>query len=460
MTEIKAITPLLLQSSYPPAFADPALASGRLQRRQDGRKLALLLAEGNVRSQCSVRQIVGHEKHQGLAVHGTVGHPLPVKLPFEESSMEHEKTPIQIDGFNLSIEFLLVLALTQTSINCEASKTVENLRKKITDWNYVWSFAKKQGVLPFLVNNLNRTIPGMVSETVLTDVKRSASQNLFLLIRLREVTSLFAAHGIRAISYKGPTLSGIVYTSRALRMSGDLDFLVHPRDYTAVKTLLVNDGYQLRINCGYKYHFSHRTKQIDVDVHRKLVPRWYRFEFNFDHAWERCIQFALPFGGSVRTFCFEDLLIVLCLDLVKDVAQPYNLRLIKITDIAQLLTYTKSIDWDATMRKIKYMGLSRVLCFGLLLADRLYGITLPPDVRQKLESYALLLPLSNLTTKMIFHDQPVIVPRVFHELKTIFILHDGAKNKILVIFYYLIRFASFSLKCLFAAAEKAILRGF
>jgi hypothetical protein len=372
--------------------------------------------------------------------------------------MGRQKIPAQIDELNLPIELLIVFYSARTFTNCVLSKTIASLLTQITEWDYVRQFAEEQGVLSLLVHNLNRTVPDIVSKTVLTDAKGYASRNLFLLIRLREIASLFNAHGIRAISYKGPTLGGIVYKNQSLRISGDLDFLVHARDYKRVKTLLLSEGYILHIDCGYKYHFWHPTKYINSDIHRNLVLRWYGFEFIFDQAWERCIPFVMPFGEPVPTFCFEDLFIALCLDLVKDIAQS-DIRLIKVTDIAEFLTNIKKINWNAATQKAGDMRLGRVVYFGLLLAHWLYDIPFPPDVRQKPQLCSLLRPLADLTMKMIFHDKRSdrgTPPRILHELRTVIIFQDRIGDKLKVVIYYLVRPVRLVLKYLCNASAKGI----
>jgi hypothetical protein len=358
--------------------------------------------------------------------------------------MKQEEISIQVNDLNLSVESFLVLALAQTSPDATHIKAIENLLRRISNWRYVYRFARKQGVLSLLVNNLDRTFPGTVPKSVFTDVQKYTTRNLYLLIRLREITSLFATHGLRAIPYKGPTLSAIVYKNQSLRISSDLDFLVHPKDYKETKSLLLSHGYQLQMDCGYKHHFWHPRKQIDLDVHRNLAPRWSGFELNFDHAWKECIEHAIPLGGSLRTFCFEHLLIVLCIDLMKDIATHYKPRLIKVADIAELTTHTTSLDWDRIIHEINNLGLRRVVCFGLLLAVRLYSITLPPNVRQEIQLLPLVRPLSDLAIKMILDDndfQPDVTPRTLHELKTYLTLHDSVKNKIKLQCYYLVSLA-------------------
>ena len=53
------------------------------------------------------------------------------------------------------------------------------------------------------------------------------------------------AGGIRAISFKGPTLAVAAYGHLGRRSSADIDLLVHPADATRVRPLLLQNGYLL-----------------------------------------------------------------------------------------------------------------------------------------------------------------------------------------------------------------------
>jgi len=375
--------------------------------------------------------------------------------------MEHQEILLRKEGLDPSMEFLLILSCARTTLDSDLLTSLTKLTRQITDWDYVIRFAVKHGVLLFLLHNVNLTVPTFLAQTTITGVRRRyASRNRSLLTKFRDVTSLFAANGIKAISYKGPILTGIVYKTQQLHISGDLDFLVHPRDYDRVKTFLLTQGYVLSMDCGYKYHLWHPIKQVDLDLHRALVPRWYRFPFSFDHAWERAMLLAMPCGGFVPTFCLEDLVIVLCLDLVKDIAQPWNFRLIKITDIAELVKYTERINWQVLTNRVKSIGLSRVTHFGLLLADRVYGVTLPPEVRQNMEAHAWLLRgLVTLAMRMMLDEKSsphMIFPKFLQEVRTIVVLQDDFKNQLFVVALYLIKPVRLGLKYLFAAVAKFV----
>src|SRR6202008_3729106 len=100
-----------------------------------------------------------------------------------------------------------------------------------------------------------------------------------------------------------------------------------------------------------------------------------------DDLWDRCTKLIIPSEVRVSTFCLEDLLIVLSLELIKDAARPPWLRLIKITDIAEILRKFDITNWHSLINRMRYVGLHRSVYFALIAADRLYGISFPPEIR-------------------------------------------------------------------------------
>jgi Uncharacterised nucleotidyltransferase len=137
------------------------------------------------------------------------------------------------------------------------------------------------------------------------------------------------------------------------------------------------------------------------------------------------------------------LVIVLCLDLVKDIAQPWNFRLIKITDIAEALECSQGIDWAALIGRARYMGLSRVTYFGLLFADTVYGVSMPAEVRHQIEAQGgFLRPLVILALRAVLDQKSstrMPSPQLLHEPRTIILLQDTMTNSLAVAGFYLMR---------------------
>jgi len=354
-------------------------------------------------------------------------------------------SPIDIRRITGSFEKEIAFLCSRTTIDVHLFEKINTLVQRVLDWDYVTSFANEHGIVYLLYYNLNRVVPNMMPQDVNQRLNLSClARNFHLAAALSNVMSLLSANGIRAIPYKGPTFGAIIYKNPQSRIARDLDFLVHSRDYEKAQKVLLSAGYNAPIDFGwYKCHFWHPQQRVNIDLHRGLVPRWYRVNLKFDDLWKRCTKITIGTGAIITTFCVEDLLFVLCLDLVKDIAEPSCLRLIKVVDIMELLKYTAAdIDWDTLIRRTERKGLSRILYLGLLTADRLYGIDLPPHVRRSLGTERRLLKLADATIELLFLDNyvhRVSKIKYANELKTILAVRKGLKTKSVVCAYYLLK---------------------
>jgi hypothetical protein len=348
-------------------------------------------------------------------------------------------SPLRLDGVTYAIEKSIVFLCSRPIFDEEQAHTIRSLLQHPSDWNYIVAYANRHGVLYLIAHTLNGVAPDLVTGDYLNEIQQNCySVNRQLSTQLSEITSLFVAHGIKVISYKGPTLSAILYNNRPLRVSRDLDLLVHPRDYKKSRALLVRYGYEVDSIGWYKSHFLHHAMRINLDIHRNVVPRRYRFVVNFSDLWNRCTTFKKFPEISVPIPCVEDLLLILCLDLVKDVAQPGELRLIKFVDIRELVCIRKDLNWGLFITRARCLRLSRVVSFALRATDRLYGIPLPPDVRREIYIQRRLSELIDQAITLVFEVDSSLPGRYFHELNTVLIMQDSFRSKVMVAIYFLI----------------------
>src|SRR5205814_160332 len=136
--------------------------------------------------------------------------------------------------------------------------------------------------------------------------------------------------------------------------------------------------------------------------------------------------------------CVEDLLLILCLDLVKDFAQVSELRLIKFVDIRELVCERQDFNWDILMERARFLKLSRVVSFALRATDRLYGIPLPPDVKREIYVQRRLSELIDKAITLVFEAHSSRPGGYFHELNTIVIMQDSLRAKVMVVIYFLL----------------------
>jgi Uncharacterised nucleotidyltransferase len=345
--------------------------------------------------------------------------------------------PLNLEAITYPLEKTIVFLCSRSQFDDDLAQDLD-LPENSINWSYLVAFASQHGLLYLLAHNLNRVVPDLVTgdcrDKLLQDCH---SINRRLSAELSQLTSLFRAHGIRAISYKGPTLSAMLYENKPLRVSRDLDLLVHPRDYKKLRALLVSRGYEVDYNGWYKSHFTHRIIPSNLDVHRNVVPRRYGLILNFDDLWNRRTTFEGCSEGSVSP-SVEDLLLILCLDLVKDVAQPSQIRLVKFVDIKELVRAKQDLNWDLFIRRARSLKLARVVSFALCATDRLYDIPLPAEVRQEIDKQRRVTALVDKAVALLFEEQHSQAAGYLHELNTILVLQEDIRAKVGVIIYFLL----------------------
>jgi hypothetical protein len=143
-------------------------------------------------------------------------------------------------------------------------------------------------------------------------------ESLLLAGRLIELTDLFAAAGVTAIPYKGPTLGSLAYGNLALRSFVDLDFIVPQRDLLRASQLLVAQGFSAypdptaaeaasflaRFHPG-QYAFVSYSKAFHVELHTEHTLRYLPVPLDWEGLSRRLISVSLG-GRQVKTFSVED----------------------------------------------------------------------------------------------------------------------------------------------------------
>ncbi len=243
-------------------------------------------------------------------------------------------------------------------------------------------------MLPLLHHQLRAVADGAVSALVRDALRRraeaDAQRNLRLAGELLRLLDRFAAHGVAAVSYKGPTVALRCYGDLALRPFRDLDFLVRPQDLGTAHQVLAGDGYRPRpprtprqqtaIRTTWREDAFWRDDDI-VELHWAFAPPEFPLPLDLDEVWARLEP--LPIGGTlVRTLSAEHLLLVLCTHGAKHCWE----RLGWICDVAELLRRTPALDLSGMLAQARSLGVERIVLLGLRLAAELLDVPLPEDV--------------------------------------------------------------------------------
>lgn len=306
----------------------------------------------------------------------------------------------------------LLLLCARARLRLEKKAEIKILLKNGIDWEYLLRFAGNHGLVPLLYRNLYNTCPDLIPEAVFKKLKnhyhKNTHRNLLLSDRLVKILSLFEKNDITAVPYKGTVLAEKLYGNISLRQVGDIDLFLNEGDILNAKGILISEGFEPQFNMtasqekyflktNNEYNLFHRKHGIAVELHWRFTLKNFPFLIDYDRLWKQ-LDMQSFFGASVRTFSFEDLLLILC------VHGSYHLwsNLKWIVDIAELLDVHKKIDWDIVIKHAVQARSERMLFLGLSLANDLFGSDLPENIIKQIEADDELKELTYKIKQRIF----------------------------------------------------------
>lgn len=255
------------------------------------------------------------------------------------------------------------------------------------DWQAVFHYAQRHGVVSLLNRHMKSFPAEYLPLGILKKFNDFAHQNhvhsLYLSAILSEVVKTFEHNNLPLLAFKGPALAVAAYGDVALRQFGDLDVLVLSEDVGRARDLLVNQQFappgdfdsadwQKLLQSEYHLSFFHDAQQCLLELHWRVLPRYFGFAFDTRDLWQRHVKLNIP-GGTVRTFSNEDYLLVLCAHGAKHAWE----RLSWLCDVAEILRRDSSLDWDYLIRESHRLGGERYLRLGLILAHQMLDAPIP-----------------------------------------------------------------------------------
>lgn len=292
------------------------------------------------------------------------------------------------NGISDYLEIQLLLYCARTQVDVSTVNHIKTLLEQDINWHQLIQLAQKHRVTPLLYQTLSSISSDRVPENILSYLKyhfqATARHNLFRTHELIRLTRLLEAQKLLVIPFKGPTLAAMAYGNLGLRIFGDLDLLVHQRDLTKIKELLLAQGYQLGIELDWECQFIHSTTNIEIDLHWTITPKRFRFELNIEQLSARLQPFTLA-GVSLLQPESEDLLLILCIGWCKDYYGGSS-RLAQLCDVAELLHKYPQINWMQVLQRAHQLGVERMLLFTLALTQNLLRVDLPEVVLNRLQN--------------------------------------------------------------------------
>lgn len=279
-------------------------------------------------------------------------------------------------------------SLLKAACSFESPREIESLRLLLSEpirWKALFALAEAHGVQPLLYRILSGA-RDLVPEEEMRELDGANQANLhkaLLLSReLIRVVDRLQAVGVEMLPYKGVALAETVYGDIALRQAGDIDLLIRPKDLSRVRDALRELGYaphmllseqqeRAYLKSGYECAFGGDAGKNLLEVQWAIQPRFYAVDFDIDAIFQRAATVTVA-GRSMKAPTAEDLFLVLSLHAAKHVWA----RLIWLADLARIAS-RPSLDWSFIASQANNMGVSRIVCVGLILMDRLLGAVVP-----------------------------------------------------------------------------------
>jgi hypothetical protein len=298
--------------------------------------------------------------------------------------------PAPANEFLSTPEFELLLVCTREISGLERAGRASSIISAGLDWDRVLQLAEHHRLVSKVYESLCTlpVVPARFLERLGARYRANARQALWLTSELIRIVDDFESRQIEVLPYKGPALAQILYGDVSGRQFGDLDLLVRQADVARAKAALIDLGYRRSLpftesqekwylKSGYEYPFDSAYGRNLVELKWRILPRFYSVDFDVDAMFGRAT--ALPLAGrSLRTFCAEDLLLVLCVHAGKHAWS----RLDWLGDISRLAR--QELDWSAVEKQSKALGIERMVAVSFVLAQRVLGAPLPERIRKSL----------------------------------------------------------------------------
>lgn len=313
----------------------------------------------------------------------------------------------------ISDEMDVILFVLKSAIHDVDPDALSHIFKKELDWDTIYRLAERHRLIPLLYSSLKNVSPDLIPESILT--KMSAIYLLSMkraMIQMREliqVMNLFKDHEIPLMPYKGMALSHQLYGDIGLRISSDIDIIVHQQDAIRAKALLVSQGYApgisltpeqdkkfVSLRCEYDLFFPGRST---IDIHWQFIPYYYLAPFNDADMWSELKKVFLE-GREIATLSPEMLLIALCIHGAKH--QWKDLK--QVCDIAAIIARENELDWENIVRIAHEKRITRILFLGLRLVEVLMETRLPPEVSIAIQKDPNIQHLVSASLDAINHE--------------------------------------------------------
>jgi hypothetical protein len=197
---------------------------------------------------------------------------------------------------------------------------------------------------------------------------------------LLELSGSLSEAGVSCVVLKGPALAHTVYPVPEWRPFGDLDLLVHGRDWAAARSAVEALGFHRNVpepRPGFDVRFGKAATHsnadgLQVDLHRTLVLGPFGLWIEPENLFSATTEFSLG-GHRLLRLDDEALFLHACVHASLGWSPPL---LLPVRDVVQIGA-TVRLDRTVTAGRIRAWRLAPVVAHALWAAEELLGADMP-----------------------------------------------------------------------------------
>jgi hypothetical protein len=310
----------------------------------------------------------------------------------------------------LDSEWSFLLAACSASPRPEKLNCLRPLLKQPVRWKSLFDLAERHGTQPLLyqaLQGLEEAVPPAEMRALKQSYQTNLHKALLLSRELIRIVESLTARGIEVMPYKGVALAEVIYGDIALRQSGDIDLLIHPRDLPRIRDAVAELGYTPHLGLsdaeecaylksGYECVFDGTAGPNLLELQWAIQPRFYAVDFDMQSLFQRAVTIPVA-GQPMKTPSPADLFLILSVHAAKHVWG----RLVWLCDIAQLM-HRPDLDWNWIGSQAQGLGVVRILRVTMFAANRLLGAQIPAAAQES-------LPEDAAAATMVDEIQPHII---------------------------------------------------
>ncbi|MBI5788092.1 MAG: nucleotidyltransferase family protein [Candidatus Schekmanbacteria bacterium] len=292
-----------------------------------------------------------------------------------------------------SREEQLLLEISRLELSPQNLTDIQNILQNKLDWNQLLKTAQNNGVvglLYFHLRNFSKQVPLQILEQLAKIAYMIGFYNLNLFQQLKIILMALKEKQLPIMLFKGAFLIEHVFKDLTLRHMGDLDILIHKKDFYCIDEVLTALGFTAlehdypKEAFGVLRNIAYVKDDLRLDLHWHLLENNSPFNIDLENLWAKS-RTATIAGCDVSVLSLEDLIVFLCLHGIYNHYMSIGLKC--FCDIGEVVgCYCHEINWGNLIVCAINYRMAFIVLTGLQLTEKLFPGEIPPEVLKKLEA--------------------------------------------------------------------------